>query len=216
MINSNLKKRIFTSLALLFLLALIFYNNFILVFSFLIIGSLSIIEYINLIRRVSIHFISKLMASILFIIYIFLFCFYFFYFSSLIQFKILIFTLLIGCIISDVAAYIFGKILKGPKLSKISPKKTVSGSLGSIVFTSLFISLSLTYVFNFFNVNFLIIGLITSITCQLGDLFFSLLKRKANLKDTGNLLPGHGGLLDRIDGILIGLPLSFISILIIF
>ena len=216
MINSNLKKRILTSLALLFLLALIFYNNFILVFSFLIIGSLSIIEYINLIRRVSIHFISKLMASIIFVIYIFLFCFYFFYFSSLIQLKTLIFMLLIGCIISDVAAYFFGRILKGPKLSKISPNKTVSGSLGSIVFTSLFISLSLTYNFNFFNVNYLLIGLITSITCQLGDLFFSLLKRKANLKDTGNFLPGHGGLLDRIDGILIGLPLSFISILIIF
>ena len=216
MINSNLKKRIFTSLALLFILALIFYNNFILVFSFLIIGSLSSIEFINLIRRISINFILKSMVSILFIIYIFLFCFYFFYFSSLIQLKTLIFTLLIGCIISDVAAYFFGKILKGPKLTKISPKKTVSGSLGSIFFTTIFISLSLTYNFNFFNVNYLFIGLITSITCQLGDLFFSLLKRKANLKDTGNFLPGHGGLLDRIDGILIGLPLSFISILIIF
>ena len=216
MIKGNLKKRIFTSAALLFLLALIFYNDFVLVLSFLIIGSLSSIEFINLIRRIFTNFFLKSITSIIFIIYIFLFCFYFLYFSSLIQFKILIFLLLVGCIVSDVAAYFSGRLLKGPKLSKISPKKTVSGALGSIIFTTLFVSFSFTYFFNFFNINYLFIGLITSITCQIGDLFFSLLKRKASLKDTGNFLPGHGGLLDRIDGILIGLPLSLVSILIIF
>ena len=216
MIKINLKKRIFTSAALLFLLALIFYNDFVLVLSFLIIGSLSSIEFINLIRRIFTNFFLKSITSIIFIIYIFLFCFYFLYFSSLIQFKILIFILLVGCIVSDVAAYFSGRLLKGPKLSKISPKKTVSGALGSIIFTTLFVSFSFTYFFNFFNINYLFIGLITSITCQIGDLFFSLLKRKASLKDTGNFLPGHGGLLDRIDGILIGLPLSLVSILIIF
>jgi len=216
MIKGNLKKRIFTSAALLFLLALIFYNDFVLVLSFLIIGSLSSIEFINLIRRIFTNFFLKSITSIIFIIYIFLFCFYFLYFSSLIQFKILIFILLVGCIVSDVAAYFSGRLLKGPKLSKISPKKTVSGALGSIIFTTLFVSFSFTYFFNFFNINYLFIGLITSITCQIGDLFFSLLKRKASLKDTGNFLPGHGGLLDRFDGILIGLPLSLVSILIIF
>ena len=216
MIKNNLKKRIFTSAALLFLLALIFYNDFVLVLSFLIIGSLSSIEFINLKRRIFTNFFLKSITSIIFIIYIFLFCFYFLYFSSLIQFKILIFILLVGCIVSDVAAYFFGRLLKGPKLSKISPKKTVSGALGSIIFTTLFVSFSFTYFFNFFNINYLFIGLITSITCQIGDLFFSLLKRKASLKDTGNFLPGHGGLLDRFDGILIGLPLSLVSILIIF
>ena len=216
MIKGNLKKRIFTSTALLFLLALIFYNDFVLVLSFLIIGSLSSIEFINLIRRIFTNFFLKSITSIIFIIYIFLFCFYFLYFSNLIQFKILIFILLVGCIVSDVAAYFSGRLLKGPKLSKISPKKTVSGALGSIIFTTLFVSFSFTYFFNFFNINYLFIGLITSITCQIGDLFFSLLKRKASLKDTGNFLPGHGGLLDRIDGILIGLPLSLVSILIIF
>ncbi len=216
MIKGNLKKRIFTSTALLFLLALIFYNDFVLVLSFLIIGSLSSIEFINLIRRIFTNFFLKSITSIIFIIYIFLFCFYFLYFSSLIQFKILIFILLVGCIVSDVAAYFSGRLLKGPKLSKISPKKTVSGALGSIIFTTLFVSFSFTYFFNFFNINYLFIGLITSITCQIGDLFFSLLKRKASLKDTGNFLPGHGGLLDRFDGILIGLPLSLVSILIIF
>ena len=216
MIKGNLKKRIFTSAALLFLLALIFYNDFVLVLSFLIIGSLSSIEFINLIRQIFTNFFLKSITSIIFIIYIFLFCFYFLYFSSLIQFKILIFILLVGCIVSDVAAYFSGRLLKGPKLSKISPKKTVSGALGSIIFTTLFVSFSFTYFFNFFNINYLFIGLITSITCQIGDLFFSLLKRKASLKDTGNFLPGHGGLLDRIDGILIGLPLSLVSILIIF
>ena len=177
---------------------------------------MSSIEFINLIRRIFTNFFLKSITSIIFIIYIFLFCFYFLYFSSLIQFKILIFILLVGCIVSDVAAYFSGRLLKGPKLSKISPKKTVSGALGSIIFTTLFVSFSFTYFFNFFNINYLFIGLITSITCQIGDLFFSLLKRKASLKDTGNFLPGHGGLLDRFDGILIGLPLSLVSILIIF
>ena len=62
----------------------------------------------------------------------------------------------------------------------------------------------------------LIIGIITSIGCQIGDLFFSFLKRKSSLKDTGNFLPGHGGVLDRIDGILVGMPIGFLTLLIIY
>ena len=67
-----------------------------------------------------------------------------------------------------------------------------------------------------FTPKILLIGLIVSISCQLGDLFFSLLKRKAKIKDTGNILPGHGGILDRIDGILIGMPVGFITLTAIF
>tara|TARA_B100000963_G_scaffold276350_1_gene244646 strand:+ start:108 stop:494 length:387 start_codon:yes stop_codon:yes gene_type:complete len=124
-----------------------------------------------------------------------------------------LFTLLLTCISSDLGGYIFGKIFKGPKISKISPNKTISGSIGSFIFSSL------TFCGLFFlmtkNINYIIIltGVITSLVCQIGDLFFSYLKRRANKKDTGNLLPGHGGVLDRIDGIIFGLPAGFIFLI---
>tara|TARA_X000001036_G_C20358944_1_gene675713 strand:+ start:223 stop:453 length:231 start_codon:yes stop_codon:yes gene_type:complete len=62
----------------------------------------------------------------------------------------------------------------------------------------------------------ILVGIVTSVSCQIGDLFFSLLKRKSLLKDTGNFLPGHGGILDRIDGMLFGIPVGFLSLLIIY
>ena len=72
------------------------------------------------------------------------------------------------------------------------------------------------YLTKSFDPNIIIIGLVTSISCQTGDLFFSFLKRKSLIKDTGNFLPGHGGVLDRIDGILVGMPIGFLTLLIIY
>ena len=101
-------------------------------------------------------------------------------------------------------------------MTKISPNKTISGSLGSLIFCSLIV-ISLMYYFTFkLNLKILIVSLIISIACQLGDLFISLLKRKAKLKDTGYFLPGHGGVLDRIDGILLGLPIGLIFFILFF
>ena len=111
---------------------------------------------------------------------------------------------------------IFGKLFKGPKLTKLSPNKTFSGAVGSIVLTIVVISFFYFYFTNNFSYLVLIIGLFTSLFCQLGDLFFSFLKRKAKVKDTGNFLPGHGGVLDRLDGILLGIPLSFIALSILY
>ena len=110
----------------------------------------------------------------------------------------------------------FGKIFKGRKLTKISPNKTISGALGSIVFSFVVINFIFYYFLNLFGIKFLFLSIFTSITNQLGDLFFSYLKRKAKIKDTGYFLPGHGGFLDRLDGILIGLPLSIIFFIIIY
>ena len=119
----------------------------------------------------------------------------------------LLYSILVS-ILSDIGGLIFGKIFKGRKLTQISPNKTISGSIGSLIF-----SLSLIHFFNeelIFN-NFLILIIITiliSITSQLGDLFISLLKRKAKVKDTSDLLPGHGGFLDRVDGIIFAIPIG--------
>ena len=153
-----------------------------------------------------------MLLNLFFVIYLSLFCLFFVYFYSIIQLKIIIFSLLFCCVASDIGGFIFGKLFKGPKLTKISPNKTLSGSIGSLLFSITIFSGIIFYFTNNFNLNILIIGLFTSIACQLGDLFFSFLKRKAKIKDTGNLLPGHGGFLDRLDGILIGVPLGILFI----
>ena len=127
-----------------------------------------------------------------------------------------IFILLLGCIASDIGGLTFGRIFKGPKLTTISPKKTISGALGSIFFSILIINISFFYFINIFNINIFAVSVITSIGCQLGDLFFSYLKRNAKIKDTGNILPGHGGVLDRLDGIFVGIPAGCIALIFLY
>jgi len=119
---------------------------------------------------------------------------------------------IIICISTDVGGYVFGKLFKGPKLTKISPKKTYSGVTGSY-----FISIISTYFFvNEFNIGlnndseFLIWVILISTISQLGDLTISYFKRLAKIKNTGILLPGHGGLLDRADGIIFAVPFALI------
>ena len=111
---------------------------------------------------------------------------------------------------SDIGGLLFGKIFKGRKLTKISPGKTVSGSIGSFIFSLALIPYFLQY-FDKINIpSLIIITILVSFTSQLGDLFFSFLKRKAKVKNTSDLLPGHGGFIDRIDGILFAVPIGFL------
>jgi phosphatidate cytidylyltransferase len=210
--SKNLKKRIYTSLILLFLFFLILKSNFILVFTLLVLGVLSLIEFFNLTKKILKNKSYQIILNIFFIIYIFIFCFMFLFFSNYIQLKIILFSLLLGCIASDIGGFIFGKIFKGPKLTKISPNKTISGSIGSMFSTSIIISSSFFYFTESFSYNIFIVSIFTSIACQFGDLFFSYLKRKAKIKDTGNFLPGHGGVLDRLDGIFFGIPMGFVTL----
>jgi phosphatidate cytidylyltransferase len=214
MISENFKKRTYTSLTLILILFLMLFLKPILLYFLIIIGIFSIIEFSDLIKTINIKFIPKLFYNLIFILFIFIFCLLFFIFSNIIEFKIILFSLLLTCIASDIGGYIFGKTFKGPKITKISPSKTISGSIGSIILSCITLSGILFLMTK--NINFIIIltGFITSLFCQIGDLFFSLLKRKAKKKDTGNLLPGHGGILDRVDGILFGLPAGFIFLLI--
>ena len=123
------------------------------------------------------------------------------------------------CILTDLGGYTFGKIFKGPKLTKISPNKTYSGVVGSFLFSIVVGILFLEYIDNNLlekdPIKIPLGILFISLISQLGDLIISYFKRKAKLKDTGNILPGHGGLLDRLDGMIFVLPIIFILTFII-
>ena len=122
-----------------------------------------------------------------------------------------IFVLLV-CASSDIGGYIFGKTIGGKKLTKISPNKTISGSIGSFIFSLIpliFLNFQ-NYLYLNLSVKNIIFCLIISFFCQIGDLIISYFKRLNKIKDTGSILPGHGGLLDRIDGIIFAIPVVFI------
>ena len=120
--------------------------------------------------------------------------------------------LIIICISTDLGGYIFGKTLKGPKLTKISPNKTYAGALGSFIFAVILTIIFVIFIYKFFYIkielsfHFILMILFLSLVSQLGDLVVSYFKRKSNLENTGNLIPGHGGILDRIDGMIFVFP----------
>ena len=130
---------------------------------------------------------------------------------------------IIICIFTDIGGYSFGKIFKGPKLTKISPNKTYIGMVGSFILPIIAVLVFSEYniyifmydiIHNFKQNNFFyfIIILFISAVSQIGDLIISYFKRLAKVKNTGVLLPGHGGLLDRVDGIIFAIPVSYLLI----
>jgi phosphatidate cytidylyltransferase len=210
-------KRIITSFFLISLLSLAFFYSYILIISLIIISIICWLEFYGLISKIfkkktfTSNFL-KLLIKATSLIYLVLFSFMVFAGMMQDDFKLSMLYLFSICFSSDIGGLIFGKIFKGKKLTKISPKKTVSGSIGSFI-----LSLALVPFFYYildarFNNLFdlVILAVIVSLTCQMGDLFISYLKRKAKVKDTGDLLPGHGGFLDRIDGILFAVPIGMI------
>ena len=120
---------------------------------------------------------------------------------------------------TDIGGYIFGKIIGGPKLAKISPNKTYSGSIGSLIMSLLFTLIYLKFYqhdltdFDYDNFSTYNKVLILSLVSQLGDLAVSYFKRLSKIKDTGKIIPGHGGLLDRIDGLIFIFPLYYLFFL---
>ena len=121
------------------------------------------------------------------------------------------------CVSTDIGGYLFGNIFKGPKLTKISPKKTYSGSIGSfllsLIFTNSFLEFS-SNVQNFeFTKEMFLFILLVSLVSQIGDIIISYFKRKSKIKDTGTIIPGHGGILDRIDGMIFALPFAYVFFL---
>lgn len=126
----------------------------------------------------------------------------------------LLITFLI-CIFTDIGGYFFGKFFKGPKLIKFSPNKTFSGLIGSFTFS--LISIPLVYYLNIVDhgklINFILFIFLVSSISQLGDIIISFFKRVSNIKDSGKIIPGHGGLLDRIDGMLFAIPTAYYLLL---
>ena len=222
--SQNLLKRIITSIILLSLFIFInFSNQYIFIISILILGVVICLESNSLFLNLQKAQYSKkkpttLQYSFKFVILnIISFCYIFFIFCNL-SYEIyrsetpVFFLYVISiCFFTDIGGYVFGKIIGGKKLSKISPNKTISGSVGSFILSTL--PLILLSKFNYLDLEIklknIMFCLLVSLINQLGDLFISLIKRKAKIKDTGNLLPGHGGALDRVDGIIFAVPFSF-------
>ena len=216
MISIELKKRIITSIFLLTLLFLMFLYPFILIISSIVIGLISWIEFYALISKIVRN--NDVKSKILRFLYkssslLYLSGLVFFIISAkfinLNLHTVLIYSLLVA-VMTDIGGLVIGKIFKGKKLSKISPNKTISGSLGSFMFSLILVPFFLKYFSSYNILTIILFTVIISLASQLGDLLISLLKRKAKVKDTSDLLPGHGGFLDRIDGIILAVPIGLL------
>ena len=196
---NNLTKRTLSSIILLPLIVFLilkgsFYLNFFIVICFLV----SSFEWHKMIKNK----IYKLLGFIFLIL-----SFYTFYKLSI---KYIIIIPLFICVFTDIGGYVFGKIFGGPKLTKISPNKTYAGTIGGFFLSLLFV---LIY-FNIFNhtltAQWFITAILVSLISQIGDIIISYFKRLSKLKNTGNIIPGHGGLLDRIDGMIFAFPAFYL------
>ena len=222
--SQNLLKRISTSIILLSLLFFInFSHQYIFFSSILILGLIICIEANNIFLRLispqnsKKKFSSKKFSYKFLILNIITFCYIFFIFCNFSleiyrsQGSIFFLYIISICFFTDMGGYIFGKIIGGKKLSKISPNKTISGTIGSFMFSTipLLLATKIDYLDLELNLKNIIFIQLVSLVSQLGDLFVSFLKRKVNIKDTGKILPGHGGMLDRVDGIIFAVPFSY-------
>ena len=222
MIEKNFLKRIITSFILISILFSMFISSIMMILVVIIISALSFYEFNRLIVRIFKNTFLKFLSSSIILLYLFLFVFVIFWIETTKvenpNYKLFLFYAIMVSIGSDLGGYIFGNIFKGKKLTKISPNKTISGVIGAFVFSMLIIPIFYNDL-KFININLLFLAtILISTISQLGDLFISFLKRLAKVKDTGNILPGHGGVLDRIDGMLFAAPaglflLDYISII---
>ncbi len=209
--NSELLKRILSSI---FLIPLIIY--------LIIKGSHLFTLFLIICFFLTIYEWHKMSKNIIYKFIGIIFLFISFYSAYQIRFSFgneynLLFFILIICVSTDIGGFVFGKILKGPKLIKISPNKTYAGVLGSYIFSLLSVFIFFRTMNNFDLIEFtgllLFFVIILSTVSQIGDLIISYFKRQSGIKNTGNIIPGHGGLLDRIDGMIFAFPLYYSLIL---
>ena len=141
--------------------------------------------------------------------FIFLLFSFFTFYESFTDYYLGIFVLLI-CVATDVGGYLFGKIFKGPKLTKISPNKTYSGMIGGYFLSLISLSYFNSWINHEITINWFILTILLSTISQIGDIIISYFKRLSKIKNTGKIIPGHGGLLDRIDGMIFTFPTFYI------
>ena len=210
----ELKKRIITSVFLTTLLILMYYYVYILIISLIIISMISWIEFYALISKIFLkdnfrHKFSRIISKAISLLYLSMIVFFIIRYQNSDSGIFIVYSLLVS-IATDIGGLVVGKTFKGKKLTKISPNKTISGSVGSFIFSFLLIPFFINEL-PIYNILLLVFfTFLISLTSQLGDLFISTLKRRANVKDTSDILPGHGGLLDRIDGIIFAIPFGFL------
>ena len=199
--NKELVKRISSSLILIvFLLFFLLSEPYLKIFLIILCFFVACYEWSKM---------SKSSSNKIFGFIFLLFSFYTFYHLSL-ELILLIFVISI-CISTDIGGYIFGKIFKGPKLTSISPNKTYSGMIGGYLLSLMCLSIITNFIdYAVAPFQLFLITIFLSTVSQIGDITISFFKRKAEIKNTGNLIPGHGGLLDRIDGMIFAVPTIFI------
>ena len=207
--NKELQKRLLSSIIIipLSLFFIIKGSSFFILF-LIILFFISFTEWLNMIKKLELKILGLLFL---------LFSFYTTFYFREISLELFL-LIIIACVSTDLGGYIFGKIFKGPKLTKISPNKTYSGVVGgfllSIIITYLFATMyaSSGVIKNTYlaDLKFIILVLIISTTSQIGDLIISYFKRLSNIKNTGKIFPGHGGMLDRIDGMIFVFPILYL------
>ena len=206
--NNELIKRILSSLVLIPIVLLpiikgsIFFNFFLIICFFV-----TLFEWHNLSKKNNFYYLG-----IIFLIFSFYTTYSLYKINE--NYNNFLFILLI-CVSTDMGGYIFGKILKGPKLTSISPKKTYSGLIGGFVFTILSISFFFKISLFFHDetqilISTYMLAILISAVSQIGDITISYFKRLNNIKDTGHIIPGHGGLLDRVDGMIFAFPFYYL------
>ena len=219
--NNNLFLRILSSLVLTPLCFYIIYKGSFFFICFLLICLGIITTEVKKLVFSKIHFLTLLD----FISFSF-FCAYTirnYYIGNETKNLIIFYGVLLIPISTDIGGYVFGKIIRGPKLTMISPNKTYSGSVGGLILTGLILILysinfssEINFFYNLYSNNFIYFFFIiisASLLSQIGDLMISFLKRKAKIKNTGNIIPGHGGILDRMDGMIFTFPYMYIWIM---
>ena len=208
--NLELKKRIYSSFILLPLtLLFILEGSFLFIILMILFYVIALIEWSNLAKKNIQKFLGYFFLTASF------FTAYKLRMLDQNEIPLNFFFVILISVFTDLGGFFFGKIFKGPKLTKISPNKTISGLMGSYLL-SLFIMYNIFLILNieFTKMIFLMILILSTIS-QAGDLIISYFKRLSNVKDTSKLIPGHGGLLDRIDGMLFSIP-SFYLIILLF
>ena len=207
---TELNKRILTSLLLIILFILAMTNKIFLSIALFLIFCQIFHEFQIILKKIFIK--KKILILILFFLLIYLTNLNIVVWKilSLDEFllKVQLLTIITVCISSDIGGYLFGKTFQGKKITKISPNKTYSGMIGSYLISFLITFLIFKDFYDYIDL-LIFITLISTIS-QFGDIFISFLKRKAKIKDTGNILPGHGGILDRFDGIIFAIPICLL------